>query len=495
MGNIKKLAGATIWYGIPTILHRFLGFILQLFLTSVFPADKFGEVGQLYAFIPFCNVIFTYGLETSYFRFTQSVDKDRLYNTLSVSMIVSTILFSAVLLIGSPVLADGLGFPGRSHLVMLATGVLFFDTLTTIPFARLRQEGRPRKFAAVKLATILVQIVLTVFLLKYAPRLHAAGYLSWYNPDLGVEYFVIANMIASACSLLFLSKEYSAFRWKFDKMLWKEVILYSWPLVAIGIGGMINEMLSRLIFPQVYPATREVSMSLLGIFSANYKLAVLVTISINAFRMGAEPFFFNQSGRQDAQQTYARVMKYFTMFLGAVFLVVALFQEVWVWFITRGADKSYAEGINIVPVLAMATVFLGIYYNLTIWYKLTNRNLMGVWITLGGALVTIILNIWWIPQFSYTGSAWATFACYGSMMAASYLLGQKYYPVPYEVPRILGYLALAGVIYVLQNLLRVEGFGFWPIQIAGVAGMGVYLAVIAWPERKNIARLLLRKAG
>lgn len=495
MGNIKKLAGATIWYGVPTIFHRFLGFILQLFLTSVFAAEKFGEIGQLYAFIPFCNIIFTYGLETSYFRFTQSVDKDRLYNTLSVSMIVSTLLFSAVLLAGAPVLADVLGFPGRSHLVMLATGVLFFDTLTTIPFARLRQEGRPRKFAAVKLATILVQIVLTVFLLKYAPQLHKAGYLSWYNPDYGVEYFVIANMIASACSLLFLAKEYSAFRWKFDASLWKEVILYSWPLIAIGIGGMINEMLSRLIFPQVYPGTREVSMALLGIFSANYKLAVLVTISITAFRMGAEPFFFNQSGRQDAQQTYARVMKYFTMFMGAIFLVVALFQEVWVWFITRGADKSYAEGIHIVPVLAMATVFLGIYYNLTIWYKLTNRNLMGVWITLGGALVTIVLNIWWIPQFSYTGSAWATFACYGSMMAASYLLGQKYYPVPYEVPRILGYLALAGMIYVLQNCLRAEGFGFWPLAIAGVAGMGVYLAVIAWSERKDITRLLSRKAG
>lgn len=495
MGNIKKLAGATIWYGVPTILHRFLGFILQLFLTSVFPAEKFGEIGQLYAFIPFCNIIFTYGLETSYFRFTQSVEKDRLYNTLNVSMIVSTVLFSGVLLAGAPVMADVLGFPGRGGLVMLATGVLFFDTLTTIPFAKLRQEGRPRKFAAVKLATIVVQIVLTVFILKYAPKLHAQGYLSWYDPDRGVEYFVIANMIASACSLLFLSKEFSAFRWKFDKTLWKEVIRYSWPLIAIGLGGMINEMLSRLIFPQVYPADRAVSMSLLGIFSANYKLAVLITISIQAFRMGAEPFFFNQSDKKDAPQTYARVMKYFTMFMGAAFLAVALFLELWQWFITRGADKSYAEGIQVVPVLAMASVFLGIYYNLTIWYKLTDRNLMGVWITLGGALVTIVLNIWWIPQFSYTGSAWATFVCYGSMMAASYLLGQKYYPVPYEVPKILGYLGLAALIFVAQNYLRTQGAGFWPLMIAGVAGMGVYLAVIAGSERKDIGRLLSRKAG
>lgn len=495
MGNIKKLAGATIWYGVPTIFHRFLGFILQLFLTSVFPTEKFGEVTQLYAFIPFCNVIFTYGLETSYFRFTQSVEKDRLYNTLSVSILISTVLFSGVLFLGSPVLADMLGLPGRADLVMLATGVLFFDTLTTIPFAKLRQEGRPRKYAAVKIATIIVQILLTLFFLKWAPKLHADGHFAWYNPARGVEYFVIANMLASFCSLLFLSKEFSAFRWKFDKGLWKEVIRYSWPLMVVGIGGMVNEMLSRLVFPQVYPYPEEVAKSELGIFGANYKLAVLVTICITAFRMGAEPFFFNQSGRQDAQQTYARVMKFFTMFMGAVFLAVALFLDIWIWFITRGPDPRYAEGMHIVPVIAMASVFLGIYYNLTIWYKLTNRNLMGAWITLGGAVVTIILNIWWIPQFSYTGSSWATFVCYGLMMTVSYLLGQKYYPVPYEVPKIVGYLALAGAIYGLQHYLRAEGLGFWPLQITGVAGMGVYLAVIAWSERKDIARLLSRKAG
>ncbi len=233
----------------------------------------------------------------------------------------------------------------------------------------------------------------------------------------------------------------------------------------------------------------------MGIFGANYKLAVLVTICINAFRMGAEPFFFNQSGRQDAQQTYARVMKFFAMFMGAVFLAVSLFLDLWIWLITRGPDKRYAEGMHIVPIIAMASVFLGIYYNLTIWYKLTNRNLMGAWITLGGAVITVILNVWWIPQFSYTGSSWATFVCYGLMMTVSYLLGQKYYPVPYEAPRILGYLGLAGAIFAAQHYLRSQDIGFWPLQIAGVAGMGVYLAVIAWSERKDIARLLSRKAG
>ncbi|RPD40134.1 lipopolysaccharide biosynthesis protein [Chitinophaga barathri] len=495
MGNIKKLAGQTIWYGLPTIAQRMLGFVLQLFLTSVFLTEQFGVVTQVYAFIPFMNVIFTYGIETSYFRFAQNTDKTRLFNTLSISLIVSSCIFTALLMLGSGTVAQMLNLPGRGDLIMLAAGILFFDTLVVVPFAKLRQEGRPRKYALVKILTITTQILFTIFFLTICPRLHTAGYswMSWYNPAAGVEYYMLSNLLAGFLGLVYISREFVSFRWMFDKTLWEEVIRYSMPLIIVGLGGMVNEMLSRAIFPRVYPFPKEITDSQLGIFGANYKLAVLITVFIQAFRMGAEPFFFNQSKNEDAQHTYARVMKFFVMLLGAVFLVVSLFLDFWILLITQGPDKRYAEGMHIVPVLAMATVFLGIYYNLTIWYKLTNRNMTGAWITLAGALITVGLNIWWIPQFSYTGSSWATFICYAFMMTVSYLLGQKYYPVPYDVKRILFYLGLAALIYAGHAWIRTLDPGFWTLQVTGLLGMGIYLAVILFMERAEVASLLGRR--
>lgn len=471
-----------------------LGFILQLFLTSVFYAENFGVVTQVYAFIPFMNILFTYGIETSYFRFAQNTDRERLYNTLSISLIVSSSIFAILLMLGAGPVAAMLGLPGRGDLVMLAAGILFFDTLITMPFAKLRQEGRPRKYALVKILTIITQITLTVFFLTVCPRLYAQGHswMGWYNPAAGVEYYMTANLLASLLGLVYISREFFSFRWLFDKTLWAEVIRYSLPLIIVGLGGMVNEMLSRLIFTKVYPYPPEITQSELGIFGANYKLAVLITVFIQAFRMGAEPFFFNQSRSDDARHTYARVMKFFVMLLGAVFLVVSLFLDFWILLITQGPDKSYGQGMHIVPVLAMATVFLGIYYNLTIWYKLTNRNMTGAWITLAGALITVGLNIWWIPQFSYTGSSWATFVCYAFMMIVSYALGQKYYPVPYDVKRILFYLGLAALIYTGHNWLRLQHPGFWTLQVCGLLGMGIYMAVILFMERSEFTRLLRR---
>lgn len=474
-----------------------LGFILQLFLTSVFLTEKFGIITQVYAFIPFMNVLFTYGIETSYFRFAQNTEKERLYNTLSISLIVSSIILSSLLILGAAPVAAMLDLPGRADLIVMASGILFFDTLIVMPFAKLRQEGRPRKYALVKILTITTQILLTAFFLSLCPRLKAEGYswMGWYNPDAGVEYYMLSNLLASFLGVVYISKEFFSFRWLFDKPLWKEVIRYSLPLIIVGLGGMVNEMLSRLIFPKVYPFPKEITDSQLGIFGANYKLAVLITVFIQAFRMGAEPFFFNQSRNEDARHTYARVMKFFVMLLGAVFLVVSLFLDFWILLITQGPDKRYAEGMHIVPVLAMATVFLGIYYNLTIWYKLTNRNMTGAWITLAGAVITIGLNIWWIPQFSYTGSSWATFCCYSFMMAVSYLLGQKYYPVPYDVKRILFYLGLAALIYAGHAWLRSMHPGFWTMQLTGLLGIGMYMAVILYLERAEVVRLLGRKAA
>lgn len=493
MATIKKLAGQTIWYGIPTIVHRFLGFILQLFVTGLLRTDEFGLITQVYALIPFLNVLFTYGLETSYFRFVQTEDKAKLYNTLSVSMLVSTAALTALLLLANKPIAYAASVPDHRALILLMAGIVFFDTLSTLPFAKLRQEGRPRKYALVKLLAIISQIALTLFFLVVMPKLAEKGMADWYNPQYRVAYFMLANLLASVLALVFLYKEMVSFRWAFDKALWKEVMLYSLPLIIVGLGGMTNEMLSRAIFPMVYPYPEEQTRSQLGIFGAGYKLAVLVTIFINAFRMAAEPFFFNQSKNEDAQATYARIMKFFVMVLGGVFLVVSLFLDLWGIFITLGKDKRYIEGLQIVPIIAMATVFLGIYYNLTIWYKLTNRNLMAAYVTIAGAVITVVLNIWWIPVYGYVGSAWATFICYAFMMTVSYLLGQKYYPVPYDVKRILFYLGLAALIFIGHQYIRSLHPGMLILHACGLLGLVIYGVVMLVMERRELSGLLARK--
>lgn len=491
MSSIKKLAGQTIWYGLPTIAARFLGFILQLFFTGIFNPAEFGVISQIYAAIPFLNIVFTYGLETSYFRFSLTTEKDRLFNTLCISMLISTLVLTLLIMASANPLADFLELSGQPELIMYMAWIVFFDTLNTLPFARLRQEGRPKKYAFVKVLNIVTQIGFTIFFLIICPKFQHNPLFSWYDPNFGVGYILISNMLAAFFTLLFLYREIATFRWHFDKALWKDVMHYSWPLVIVGFGGMINEMLSRLVFTKVSPLPVEEKRAALGIFSANYKLAVLITIFIQAFKMAAEPFFFSQSKNEDARKTYARVMKFFVMACGAVFLVVALFLDVWKILITR-KDPSYADGLNIVPILTMGTVFLGIYYNLTIWYKLTNRNMTGAWITLAGAVITIGLNIWWIPYFSYTGSAWATFICYAFMMTVSYILGQKYYPVPYHVPKILLYLGLATVIYLIHHYIRSFHPSIWLVHFAGVAGLGIYMAVILRMEKKEFGKLLRR---
>jgi O-antigen/teichoic acid export membrane protein len=310
-----------------------------------------------------------------------------------------------------------------------------------------------------------------------------------YDPGVGVGYFIIANLVASAVSLLFLYKEFAAFKWLFDLKLWKQVMHYSYPLVIVGFGGMINEVLSRLVYRKVLQLDDLTEKRELGIFGANYKLAVLITIFIQIFRLAAEPFFFNQSGREDARKTYARVMKFFVIACCVMFLVIALFLNVWQMLIAS-KHREYAEGIYIVPILAMGSVFLGIYYNLSVWYKLTNRNMFGAYITIAGAILTILLNIWWIPKFRYVGSAWATFVCYAFMMVASYIQGQKYYPIPYPWKKLMAFLAIVVLIYLFhQGIVRLSPGWHWLHFSSSLILLAVFVLFVLKVEKKEFIRL------
>lgn len=488
-----------MWYGVPKIVSRFLNYGLTLLGFRLFDAVSTSDLTQVYALIPFLNILFTYGLETSYFRFAQQKDRTSLYNTLNVSIIATTLLFTILLFVFKGPVTSFIELGDHPEFVTWMIWITFFDTLAVIPFAKLRLEERPRKYAFVNMASAVLNILLVVFFLFIARGAHDRGENSFlaflYNPNIGVGYFIIANLVASIATLLFLYKEISVIRFVFDKQMWKEVMIYSYPLIIVGFGGMINEMLSRLVYRKVLSDDSALLVKKeLGIFGANYKLAVLITIFIQIFRLAAEPFFFNQSKRDDAQKVYARVMKFFVIACCFMFLVISLFLDFWQLLIAS-KFKEYAEGIHIVPILAMGSVFLGIYYNLSVWYKLTNRNMTGAYITIAGAVITVILNILFIPLYRYTGSAWATFICYTFMMVSSYALGQKYYPIPYAKKKLLVYLGICVLMYIFHEYAIARNLdheaGYYPFVYYGSSLLffALFTLLILKVEKKEFERL------
>jgi len=455
LSGIKKLAGQTLWYGIPTIASRFLGYLMNMALPFFIALpEKTADLVQVYTIIPFLNVLFAYGLETAYFRFSQTHDKQKLYSTLSLSLFFSSILFSIVLLLCRDSLASATDLNHHPDYLLWMIAIIAVDNLNTLPFARLRQENRPRRYAFARIAGIVMNIAVVIFFLGVIPSLlkkdpgHFLG--SIYNKDIGLGYYLLGNLAGSLFTLLILSPEIRQVRFKFSIPLWKEVMKYSMPLIIVGLGGMVNDVLSRLIYRHVVDLPQQQADHELGVFANIFRLALLITIMIQAFRMAAEPFFFNKSKEENAPRTYARVMKFFVIACCFMFLLIGLYLDVFRWIFIRFANPRWAEGLEVVPLLALGNIFLGIYYNLSVWYKLTNRNGIGAIITIGGAAITIGLNILLIPRLHYAGAAIATFSCYLFMMLTSYWLGQKYFPVPYAVKKLLAYLTLVVLIYGLH---------------------------------------------
>lgn len=494
MSGIKKLAGQTLWYGVPTILSRFLGYLMNLSLPLIFaqPA-KTADLTQVYAMIPFLNVLFTYGLETAYFRFSQDRDQKKLYNTLSVSLLVSTILFTGLLFLFKDKLAHWANLEKHPEYITWMAGIIFFDSLCTLAFARLRQENRPKKYAFARIASVVMNISVVVLFLAVIPKYVASNPHSFlgtfYNKDTGIGYYLIGNLCGSILTFILLRKEFSQIRFKFDSELWKEVMKYAYPLVIVGMGGMVNDMLSRLIYQHVVDLPEEAAKHELGIFGNIYRLAVLITIMIQAFRMAAEPFFFNQSKQESATKAYARIMKFFVIACCFMFLFISLYIDVFGWFFKAIHKPLWVEGLNIVPLLALGNIFLGIYYNLSIWYKLTNRNMTGAVITIVGAAITIVLNILLIPKMHYLGAAIATFCCYLFMMITSYVMGQKYYPVPYARKKLIAYLVIVILIYIVHRGLVY----LWDNHWFNIGSATALLLLFAWligrVEKKELQKL------
>ncbi len=494
LSSIKKLAGQTMWYGVPTIASRFLGYLLNMALPFIFrQPSKTADLTQVYAIIPFLNILYTYGVETAYFRFSQDRNRKHLYNILSVSIFCTTLLFTAVLLYFQSSIADVAGLNQRPEFITWMCWIILFDTLSTLPFARLRQENRPRKYAFVRIAGIMVTITVVVLFMGIIPAYlqnHPYSILHFvYSPKINIGYYLVGNLCGSIVTFLLLWNEIKEIRFEFDKKLWKEIMHYSYPLIIVGLGGMVNDMLSRLVYQHVVHLPVEQAKHELGIFANIYRLAVLITIMIQAFRMAAEPFFFNRSGEEDAPRTYARVMKFFVIACCFMFLLIGLYLDGLKWIITL-RSKAWGEGIYIVPILALGNIFLGIYYNLSIWYKLTNKNLYGAYITIAGAVITIVLNVLLIPSLHYLGAAIANFCCYSFMMIVSYKMGQKYYPVPYVTKKLLAYLVMVVLLVLIHRFFA--GYIYphlWFSLAFGTILLSLFTFFIVKVERKELMQL------
>ncbi|HKZ66678.1 MAG TPA: polysaccharide biosynthesis C-terminal domain-containing protein [Chitinophagaceae bacterium] len=494
MSGIKKLAGQTLWYGVPTITRRFLGYIMNLTLPLIFAQPSTtADLTQVYAIIPFLNVLFTYGLETAYFRFSRDHDQKEVYNTLSVSLIGSTVFFTVILLIFKDNIAQWANLDKHPEYITWMAAIIFFDAISTLAFARLRQENRPKRYAFATIAGVLLNILVVALFLAIIPKYvqdNPDTFLgTFYNKDIGIGYYLIGNLAGSILTFIILRKEFSQIHFSFNKALWKKVMQYAYPLIIVGMGGMVNDMLSRLIYQHVVDLPEEQAKHELGIFGNIYRLAVLITIMIQAFRMAAEPFFFNQSKEENAPRTYARIMKFFVIACCFMFLFISLYIDVFAWFFQAIDKPAWVEGLNIVPLLALGNIFLGVYYNLSIWYKLTNKNMTGAAITIGGAVITIVLNILLIPKLHYLGAAIATFCCYLMMMIASYILGQKHFPVPYARKKLMAYLVLVVIIYALHRGLTQAWENRWFNIGAATLLLGLFALFVAKIERKELERM------
>lgn len=460
MGTLRKLAGQSAIYGLSSIVGRFLNYLLVPLHTNIFKQPgEYGVVTELYAYISFLMIIYTYGMETSFFHFSEKEkeQKNKVFGTGMMALIVSTILFSGSIILFSDQLAEWLHYKKHPEYIVWMALIIGFDTLTALPFARLRQQSRARRFAVLKLLNIMINIFFNIFFFIILPVWYKGdtGFTNSvahmiYSPSVGVGYVFIANLLASGVTLLLMIPELKFSRSDFDRQLLGKIVLYSFPLLIAGLAGMINETLDRIMVKFLSPEPGS-AMKQLGIYGACYKLSILMTLFIQAFRYAAEPFFFSQFKKEDARKVYAMVMKYFVITCAIIFLAIMMYLDIIKYFI----GKTYWAGLKVVPVLLVANMCLGIFFNLSMWYKLTGQTRYGAYFSVFGALITIAANLLLIPKMGYMGAAWATLICYASMMIASYVSGQRNYPVPYETKRILIYVLFALALFFISKAIDV----------------------------------------
>lgn len=485
MTLLKKLAGETALYGLSSIGARLLSFVfLTPYLTRTFSRSEFGLQTELYAWAAFLMVLYSFRMETTFFRFGSKLGRrNDAFRTASTAVWGSTLIFTSLLLVFSEHIAAVLQYPDKGSYVRWFAIILAADALVAIPFARLRLEGRALRFASLKILNILLHLGSLLFFLELCPWLIAQGY-TWaeaiYNPSIGIGYLFIANLTASLATALLLLPMYFKKSGRFDREELRKMLRYAAPLAIAGFAGIINEVLDRNLLKWLLPGTLEERLAGLGVYSACYKIAIILNLFTQAFNYAAEPFFFKHSENKNSPKLYARVAEAYLVVGCFAFLVIVLYIDIVKYFV--GVD--FRAGLKVVPVLLLANLCLGMYYNLSVWYKLGDRTVMGAYMALIGATITIVANLLLIPWLGYLGAAWATLVCYGSMMVISYFWGKKYYAIPYPLERLATYAAVAIGLYLIHIPLRDWlGKGTWVLFAINLVFLWAFFAlVLRWKK-------------
>lgn len=493
MSRLKKLMGQTAIYGVTNIASRFVNFLLTPLLTGVLDPDSFGIQSALYVYIAFLLALLTWGMETAVFRFSVKYPgNEKVFSTAFSFVLTISLLFLGFAVTFASPLAALLKYPGRGDYVMYFSFIIVLDALSAVPLAKLRQLDRPLWFSAANLLSIVANFVLVYFFLVYCRNryMHLGADAGWlvnlvYDHDIGVGYVFIANIAASAIKFLAVLPIVLKRGIGYDRALLREMLLYSSPLAVAGICYIINERADHILLKYLSPEAE--ADAVVGLYSAVYKMAIIMNIFIQAFRFSAEPFFFSLEKDADSREVYARVLNYFTVFCLFIFLGVSLFADYFKLLLLR--DPQYWVAMPIVPILLMAYLFSGVYQNLSMWYKLSGRTRFGMWFSIMGAVLTIGLNLVLIPLYGYVGCAWATLACYFIMSLVSYGVGQRYYPVPYRPLKIGFYILVAVCIYGVN--LIIPKYSVAMQLLTGLASMALFLLIFIRNE-KDIQAIIVR---
>ena len=481
MSSLKRFFKDTIIYGIAAVLPRVINFLLVKVHTDALPTDNYAENTNFYIWIALFAVLLTFGMETTFFRFYKDEEKkDSLISTAFISIAVATFIFITIAFIFSSFFTNIFDFANNPVQLKLLIGIIALDTLMVIPFAYLRASNRPIKYTFIKLINVGIIVIINLVFLKFIPEFKERGddiptlLNTISNSTLLINFIFIANIVGSAISFLLLLPYLLKFKWSFNTDLFKKMISYSWPIAVAGIAYVINENLDKILIGKM------IDKNAMGIYSACYKLAVFMNLYIMAFRLGAEPFFFNHSDKKNAKVTYATILNYFIIVGSLVFVGIVVFIDL----IKKPfINSEYWDAIIIVPIVLLANLFLGVYHNLAIWYKLTDKTRYGMYFSILGAVITTIVNLVLIPIIGFVASAWATLLAYGSMMLISYFVGKKHYPVPYNIKKSGSYLLAAiAISYISFTYFRENYFISFGLLI-------LFGLMTFWNERNELKNL------
>ncbi|NND10406.1 MAG: oligosaccharide flippase family protein [Flavobacteriaceae bacterium] len=484
MSAFQKLFKQTFIYGLATVLPRMLTFLLVPLYTTRGVLDSvadYGKVSIVFSWVIIFNVILAYGMETAFFRFfNKEKDQDQVIGTSTISLIVTSLVFFFAAFYFKEQIANTIGV--EIEYIKIVLWILLLDALVIIPFAWLRAKEKPMKYALIKITNVVINMGLNLFFLLWLKNLAQGSKIfdSIYIPHFQINYIFISILIASAVTLLLMTPFYTKVKFKFSSSLWKQMLRYAFPVLIAGLAFSVNESFNRIMMDYLLP--EDIAEEKIGMFAACYKLALFMTLFATAYRLGIEPYFFSHSNSKEPQKNYAKILEYFVIFGSVILLTVVVFADLLKPIIIR--SDEYWEAMWIVPLVLLAHFCLGIYHNLSVWYKITDRTKFGAYISVIGAIITLILNFWLIPIMDYRGSAIALLAAYGTMMLLSYFFGKKYYPIPYNLKKIGIYLLLSIVFSVISFYYFRENY------LVGIPLLFLFIAVTYALEKKELKHLI-----